>query len=66
MVVVCPWRGTRSEVANDGVAGTTPVRWTVVTMSVSSEVQDGVVRVVLVRRTLVSASLRQLYLGFSC
>ena len=32
----------------------------------SSEAQDDVVRVVLVRRTSASASWRQLCLGFSC
>ena len=32
----------------------------------SSEAQDGVVGVVLVRRTSASASWRQLYIGFSC
>ena len=31
-MAVCRQRGTRSEAANDGVVGTTPVRWMVATV----------------------------------
>ena len=31
-VAVCRQRGSRSELANDGVAGTAPARWTVATV----------------------------------
>ena len=48
-VVVCRRRGSRSEAAKDGVAGTAPVRWRWRSWSGSGEAQDGVVELARVR-----------------
>ena len=48
-VAVCRRRGSRSEAAKDGVAGTAPVRWGWRSWSGSGEAQDGVVELARVR-----------------
>ena len=48
-VAVCRRRGSRSEAAKDGVAGTAPVRWTVAKLERQREAQDGVVELARVR-----------------